>query len=63
MTYFIVDLNNFLGLIFFGKIDFSLKNKLRAFFSLFFVFFNKPIACSVFLGTNMAFFTFNFFKI
>ena len=39
MTFFILDLNDFLALIFFNKIDFSLKNKLRAFFSLFFVFF------------------------
>ena len=38
----ILDLNDFLALMFFCffyKIDFSLKNKLRAFFSLFFVFF------------------------
>ena len=37
---FILDLNDFLALMFFYKIDFCLKNKRRAFFSLFFVFFN-----------------------
>ena len=37
MTFFILDLNDFLALIFFDKIDFSLNNKLRAFFSLFFL--------------------------
>ena len=30
--FFILDLNDFLALMFFYKIDFSLKNKLRAFF-------------------------------
>ena len=35
VTFFIQDLNDFLTLMFFYKIDFSLKNKLRAFFSLF----------------------------
>ena len=37
--FFIQDLNDCLALIIFYKIDFSLRNKLRAFFSLFFVFF------------------------
>ena len=37
VTFFILDLNDFLALRFFYKIDFSLKNKLRAFF--FAVFF------------------------
>ena len=60
---FILDLNDFLALMFFYKIDFSLKNKLRPFFRWFFVFFYKPIASSVFLGKNMARLTFNFFKI
>ena len=32
--FFILDLTNFLDLMFFYKIDFSLENKLRAFFSL-----------------------------
>ena len=32
---FILDLNNFLAFLFFYKIDFSLKNKLRAFFRCF----------------------------
>ena len=36
---FIQDLNDFLALMFFYKIDFSLKNKLRAFFSRVVVFF------------------------
>ena len=36
---FIQDLNDFLALIIFKKIDFSLKNKLRAFFSRFFCVF------------------------
>ena len=36
---FIQDLNDCLALIVFYKIDFSLRNKLCAFFSLFFVFF------------------------
>ena len=35
VKFFIQDLNDFLALMFFYKIDFSLKNKLRAFFSLF----------------------------
>ena len=34
---FFQDLNDFLALMFFYKIDFSFKNKLRAFFSLFFL--------------------------
>ena len=53
----------FFGLNVFYKMDFCLKNKRRAFFSLFFVFFYKPIACSVFPGKNMAFLTFNSSKI
>ena len=57
------DLNDYLAFMFFYKIDFSLKNKLRAFFRCFFVcFFYQPIACSVFPGKNMAFLTFIFFK-
>ena len=36
---FILDLNDFLALMFFYKIDFCLINKRRAFFSLFYVFF------------------------
>ena len=49
--------------VFFYKIDFSLKNKLRElspFFAVF-VFFNQPIACSVCPGKNMAFLIFIFF--
>ena len=36
---FIQDLKDFFALMFFNKIDFSLKNKLRAFISLVFMFF------------------------
>ena len=36
---FILDLNNFLAFMFLNKIDFCVKNKPRALFSLFFVFF------------------------
>ena len=54
---FILDLNDILALMFFYITDFSLK-----FFAVF-VFFYKPIAWSVFPGKNMAFLTFNFFKI
>ena len=36
VTFFILDLNDFLVLMIFYKKDFSLKNKLRAFSSLFF---------------------------
>ena len=35
VTYFIQDLNNFLALMFFYKIDFSLRNKVLAFFRCF----------------------------
>ena len=35
VTFFIIDLNDLLALMFFYKIDFSLKNKLRAFFAVF----------------------------
>ena len=59
---FILDLNDFLALMFFFyKIDFSLKIKLRAFFSLFFVFFYWPIACSVFPGKKYGISYFQFF--
>ena len=61
MTFFIQALNDFLALMFFYKIDFSLKISYVP-FPLFFVFFYKPIACSVFPGKNMAFLTLNFFK-
>ena len=62
MTFFILDLNDFLALMFFNKIDFSLKMSYLPFFRCFFLFFYKLIACSVFPGKNMAFLTFNFFR-
>ena len=56
---FILDLNDILALMFFYITDFSLKNKLRALFSLFLC----SLVLSVSPGKNMAFLTFNFFKI
>ena len=61
MTFFILDFNFFGGLNVFYKLDLSLKNKLRVFFPLFFVFLYEPAACSVFPGKNMAFLIFNLF--
>ena len=46
---FIQDLNDFLALMFFYKIDFCLKISYVPYFAVF-VFFYQPIACSVFQG-------------
>ena len=64
MTFFIQDLNDFLALLFFYKIEFSLKISYVPFFAVFFCLFSfiSPIACSVFPRENMAFLTFGFLK-
>ena len=61
MTFFFQDLNDFLALMFFYKIDFSFKKISYVPFLLFFVFFYKPMACSVFPGKNIWHFSLSFF--
>ena len=57
---FIQDLNDFMALMFIYKIDFSLKNKLRAFFRCFCVLLLANSMKRI-PKKNMAFLTFNFF--